>query len=665
MVVRSEAIGGDNAGLDFEVEILEVDADLALSSTDLPAPAAVCRLSGVARREAATRVLRAGGRRGLPASGSRWSTRALGPLRFKTTHEIVRKLLSFEHTFDTMRHGPAALVPDTAATAALVDVQRTLTALTTPDTVLSEAELVEQLRALEDAKATLCAAQATLTVRLDRTVRARHARARVPAAQQGRDVAGLLAYARRESPATGTRLLGLAHALAEQPHTHAAMSTGVLSEWRATLISRETACLSREDRAALDAQVSAPRPDGTHPFAGWGDRRLVAEVQKLVIALDPEAVVNRRSRAEADRHLTLRPAPDTMARLSALLPAAQGVAIWATLTRIADQARTAGDPRSRGQVMADTLVERITGQTRADAVPITVNLVISDQTLLAGDHQPAWLQGYGPVPADTIDPEAFTALRTLYATPTTGTLVAMESAARAFPTNLARFLDLRDRTCRTPYCDAPIRHHDHAHDHTTGGPTTATNGQGLCEHCNHTKQAPGWRSRPATGPPGQPHTIETTLPTGHTTRVHRTRDPTTQQAATHQPRRDPPQPDRPRVRRLSRRSPQGSRTYAPEASVVTRTLVVGQLLGGAMTTNDLDRILRDLETGASSPRCECEHDPGPTQCPSVAAFAATIVCSEPGCQSAVEVYLLCAACMATWRSRSAEQGAPRLRVRRL
>ena len=58
---------------------------------------------------------------------------------------------------------------------------------------------------------------------------------------------------------------------------------------------------------------------------------------------------------------------------------------------------------------------------------------------------------------------------------------------------------------------------DHADDHATGGPTTATNGQGLCEHCNHTKQAPGWRARPINGPPDQPHTIETTLPTGHTT----------------------------------------------------------------------------------------------------------------------------------------------------
>ena len=387
---------------------------------------------------------------------------------------------------------------------------------TTAD-VTAERALLDQIRALEDTKNQAAADQAELTVQLDDLVRARHAAARVPAAHQGRDVAGLVAFARRESPAKGSRLLGLAHALTEQPHTLAAMHAGVLSEWRATLISRETSCLSREDRALVDAEICQPSADGTYPFDGWGDRRLTAETQKAVIRLDPAAVVNRRAKAEADRHVSLRPAPDTMARLSGLLPAAQGVAVWATLTRIADQARAAGDPRTRGQVMADTLVERITGQATAAAVPVVVNVVISDQALLGGGHEPAWLHGYGPIPAEAVDEQMLTALRRLYAQPSTGSLVAMESIAREFPAGLAKFIELRDQTCRTPYCDAPIRHRDHAEDHATGGPTTAVNGQGLCEHCNHTKQAPGWTARPINGPPGGRHTIETQLPTGHTT----------------------------------------------------------------------------------------------------------------------------------------------------
>jgi len=89
-----------------------------------------------------------------------------------------------------------------------------------------------------------------------------------------------------------------------------------------------------------------------------------------------------------------------------------------------------------------------------------------------------------------------------------------DSTARIFPTKLAELIRLRDRRCRTPWCDAPVRHTDHAEAATQGGPTTQTNGQGLCEACNHAKQAIGWHAQPRPGP--GPHTIDTRTPTGHT-----------------------------------------------------------------------------------------------------------------------------------------------------
>ena len=73
---------------------------------------------------------------------------------------------------------------------------------------------------------------------------------------------------------------------------------------------------------------------------------------------------------------------------------------------------------------------------------------------------------------------------------------------RTFPAGLAKFLVLRDQTCRTPWCDAPVRHRDHVVPVEEGGATSAGNGQGLCEACNHAKQAHGWLARP--GPPGTP-----------------------------------------------------------------------------------------------------------------------------------------------------------------
>ena len=203
-------------------------------------------------------------------------------------------------------------VPDNAPTAVFDDVRQALSELlATADTeAFTERDLIDTLRAFEDTKAALAAAQATLTVRLDHTVRDRHAAARVSAAHQGRDVAGLIGYARRESPAKGSRLLGLAQALTELPHTLAALHAGALSEWRATLIARETACLSAATGPRIDATpCQRTRPDGTYPFDGWGDRRLVAETQRRVYAVDPRAVVNRRRRAEADRHVSCVPPP--------------------------------------------------------------------------------------------------------------------------------------------------------------------------------------------------------------------------------------------------------------------------------------------------------------------------------------------------------------------
>jgi hypothetical protein len=124
------------------------------------------------------------------------------------------------------------------------------------------------------------------------------------------------------------------------------------------------------------------------------------------------------------------------------------------------------------------------------------------------------------------------ALRRLFTRPRTGELVALDARARRFPAGLRRFLRLRDQTCRTPWCDAPVRHADHVLPSTAGGATSAANGQALCERCNYTKQAPGWHAMAT--PAGRPHQVLTTTPTGH---GYRSRAPG-------QPGAPPPRPSR-------------------------------------------------------------------------------------------------------------------------
>jgi hypothetical protein len=143
---------------------------------------------------------------------------------------------------------------------------------------------------------------------------------------------------------------------------------------------------------------------------------------------------------------------------------------------------------------------------------------MTDTALLARDDEPALLDGYGPVPARvaremvTLDQRGQIWLRRLYTSPSTSELIAMDARSRRFPRGLARLIRQRDQVCRTPWCGAPIRHVDHPEAHAEGGPTSQQNGQGLCEACNHHRQAVGWQARPR---PGPGHAVETTTPTGH------------------------------------------------------------------------------------------------------------------------------------------------------
>lgn len=380
-------------------------------------------------------------------------------------------------------------------------------------------DLIDQLRVLEDMKSAISSLQAKIAVAFDLAQRQERAESGVPGAERSQGVAAQIALARRESPNKGSRLLGLAKALvSEMPRTMAALESGKLNEWRATLLVKETACLSAEDRCAVDEELA---PDaGT--FDGAGDKTIIAAAKAAAYRLDPRSVTQRAAHAASERHVSLRPAPDTMTILTALLPVAQGVAAYAALTRHADSARSDGDSRPRGQVMADTLVERITGSP-AGFAGIDLQLVMTDRTLLQGDSEPARRTGYGVVPAEwarelltsgesRTDQDVSIWLRRLFTAPSTGELLATDSRARFFPTGMRRFIETRDHTCRTPYCDAPIRHYDHILPWAKGGKTTLNNAAGLCERCNHTKENPGWSVRPE---PAERHTLKVTTPTGH------------------------------------------------------------------------------------------------------------------------------------------------------
>jgi hypothetical protein len=222
-----------------------------------------------------------------------------------------------------------------------------------------------------------------------------------------------------------------------------------------------------------------------------------------------------------------------MAWLSALLPVPQAVACVAALNQGADSLIATGEARTRDQVKADLLVERLTGQTSAGEVPVEVQLLMPADVLLDPDgvdgHEPVHVAGYGPVPAGwardflTRSQQQRTWLRRLFTRPGTGELIGMESQRRLFTKAQREFITARDQYCRTPWCGAPIRHIDHVVPAEDGGPTSVDNGQGLCAACNYAKQALDWTARPGPGAD-----VVTTTPTGHDYRSSPPRPPGTE-----------------------------------------------------------------------------------------------------------------------------------------
>lgn len=107
-------------------------------------------------------------------------------------------------------------------------------------------------------------------------------------------------------------------------------------------------------------------------------------------------------------------------------------------------------------------------------------------------------------------------LRRLFTDPTGRDLVALDSKRRLFQGGLRRFLELRDPTCRVPWCDAPAVQTDHAKPAHAGGATHAANGGGLCQRHNLVKEGTGWHFRvQSTGLDGTgSHTIRITTPSG-------------------------------------------------------------------------------------------------------------------------------------------------------
>ena len=357
--------------------------------------------------------------------------------------------------------------------------------------------LVESVELSEKVSAVAAAVRTRASVRYRDAIVASHREAGLRQENWGRGVNEEIGAARRVTPTRAGDDIALGRVQVESlPRTFALIERGEATARAGEEIAKAVITLDDADRERVDQHLAERLPHITAAHAGRLARAKAAE-------LDQVAALARIQREESQRRVTVRPVSDAMSRVSIDLPTAQAVAAYRALDTSATAARAAGEPRTRGQIMADQAFTRLTGLSRIEDATIEIQLVMTDQGLLSGSADTARVEGTlipGPVArhlALGTEPgasgERF--VRRLYSDPVRGSLREVDARRRRFTGADRRFIEIRDQQCRGPFCDGAIRHVHHVEGYAEGGATTIENGAGTCAALNLALEMPGWSNR--------------------------------------------------------------------------------------------------------------------------------------------------------------------------
>ncbi len=320
------------------------------------------------------------------------------------------------------------------------------------------------------------------------------------------------------------------------PGTLAALEHGRITLAKARVIDAETLNLSAQHTAQVEQKVLAKAPKQT-------PGQLRAATRRAVLSVDPSAAQERTEQAKRERGVQMWPEPDGMATLSAYLPAAEAVGVYAVLDEYARHAGGDGDERTMDARRGDALVDLVLAPTGyrsagtsaarahttapgdssdtsrgdiADAGPtagagcrcecgrcrrgggVDVRVTIPYTALLGANDTPGELAGYGPIPAAVARDLAATGTwRRILTDPHSGRPVDYGTTRYRPPAHLAGLVITRDQTCQFPGCRIPAHRCDIDHgipyDPDTGtGPTSEFNLGIKCRRHHQVKQAPGW-----------------------------------------------------------------------------------------------------------------------------------------------------------------------------
>lgn len=292
-----------------------------------------------------------------------------------------------------------------------------------------------------------------------------------------------------------TRLKTARSLVRELPATLRLLAAGKITGRHAQLITETSWRLPAEVVARFEARVVERAGEQT-----LGQLR--QSLRRAEIALDPSTAQARHLRALADRRVGFQAVEDGMVELPVLLGAAEGQLIYTRLTAAATLL-PAADPRTMDQKRVDLLVDAVLSGLPDGALPRmqgrrpAIQVVVSADTLLGLDDQPAHLSGYGAITADTarrLAADESGTWRRLLTDPDTGRLLDIGERHYRPAQRLRDYVKARDDTCAFPTCNQPGYRceFDHITPFSEGGRTCRCNGALACRRHNNCKNGTGW-----------------------------------------------------------------------------------------------------------------------------------------------------------------------------
>lgn len=331
----------------------------------------------------------------------------------------------------------------------------------------------------------------------------------------------LVVHERRAS-----KMVGDAAWLAGRPATATAFAAGELGFAQVQTIIEATSGAPVSVAAELERCAIERAPRQTNAA-------LRRSLRRLRERLHPVPLEARRASAAAERRVCVEPARDGMAWLSILMEAERAYAVKSRLDAIAarpaDPADSPVDRRTPTQratdVAGDLLLSGSLSDHDAAALTATGTVVprilvtVPALTLLGLSDEPAELDGYGPIDAETARRLAAhsSSWQRILTHPESGAFLSYGRTTYRVPADLAGYLAVRDGGCRFPGCGRRARETDidHTIDWAHAGSTSHENLAHLCRKHHRLKHRTRWRM---TQEPGG--VIRWDSPAGHVLRTH-------------------------------------------------------------------------------------------------------------------------------------------------